>query len=193
MAYLGLVPGQCRMIRTGHFGHPALTAVFEHGSDVLSARCGESASCRLTWGADIRRLYVGAGIRRLRRGGTSFGKHSHTRGRATAHTSRSGDDVPRRPQDGHTLGEGGQAHVDSHAWRAPSLPGDRSPCTSWRHPATAGKRIRARHLFNLKASTTEVVGAFAFGELGWTTSPDQDTRPRHPQYEEVPRGRRQPA
>jgi hypothetical protein len=44
------------------------------------------------------------------------------------------DAVPRRPEDRDSLGEGRQAHVDSHARRPPPLPRVRGPVAArWQH------------------------------------------------------------
>src|SRR5580693_8085344 len=73
--------------------------------------------------------------RSRRRGRTNV--RTHSRGRAATDPGRGRHDVPCRSQDGHSLGEGREADVDPHAWGAPALPGDRSPCTARGYSAAA--------------------------------------------------------
>src|ERR1700722_18952333 len=62
---------------------------------------------------------------------------TYARGRAATDPSRGRHDVPCRPEDGHAVGEGRQAHVDPHAGGAPALPGDRGSCSAGGHSAAA--------------------------------------------------------
>src|SRR6202451_2000408 len=73
--------------------------------------------------------------RSRRRGRTNV--RTHSRGRAATDPGRGRHDVPCRPQDGHTLGEGRQADVNPDAGGAPALPGDRGPCTARGYSAAA--------------------------------------------------------
>jgi len=49
---------------------------------------------------------------------------THTRGGAAAYARRSRNHVQGGPENGHTLGEGRQAHVNPDARRSPPVPGN---------------------------------------------------------------------
>src|ERR1700749_1398149 len=70
-------------------------------------------------------------------GGEAANGCTYTRSRTAADAGGGRDDVPRRPEDRDSLGQGRQAHVHSPAGWSPSVPGDGSPRPAGRHSAAA--------------------------------------------------------
>src|SRR5262249_42523214 len=69
---------------------------------------------------------------------------TYTRGRAAVDTRGGRHDVPCRPQDRHTVGEGRQTDLDPHAGGTPAVPGDRGSCTARGDSAAALRVIFCR-------------------------------------------------
>src|SRR5690242_13202050 len=67
---------------------------------------------------------------------------SPSRVRATAYPVRGRHAVPRRPEDGHPVGQGRQAHLDPHARRPPPLPRVRGPLAARGQHPRHDRRLR---------------------------------------------------
>jgi len=112
--------GDGNMVSVGHIGHPrqapprSQQRLQNAGSQYWSRRRGRTHVC------------------------------THTRSWTASNAGRGCHDVPRGSQDRDAVGEGRQAHVDSHPGRPPAVPGDGGPCAARGYPAASVGVVHAQ-------------------------------------------------